>query len=219
MFPLKDTNPRSSFPFINYLLILINIVVFYLQLSAPDFETFITTYAFTPAKFSFIDPQSYLYILSSIFMHGSFMHIASNLWFLHIFGDNVEDRMGHISYLVFYLLAGFAATFAQFFLSPGSEIPMLGASGAISGVTGAYFVFFKNSKIKALMPGYGLLGTAEVSATWFLGYWFVIQVFSGASSFGSGGQGGVAWFAHIGGFVFGYLIAKFFSKPVAPAYS
>lgn len=215
MFPLRDTNERSTFPFINYLIIAANIFVFYLQLSSPDFEAFVRQYAFTPANFSFFDLNSYFFILSSMFMHGSLLHILGNMWFLHIFGDNVEDRMGHFTYLLFYLLAGAAATFAQYILSTGSEIPMLGASGAISGVTGAYFIFFKRSTIKAIVPGFGLWSTSDLPATWFLGYWFLLQVFNGANSLNTvDGEGGVAWFAHIGGFVAGYLMAKLFPKRV-----
>lgn len=213
MFPIRDSSPRATFPFVNYLLIGINIYVFYLQLTAPDFEAFVMQYAFIPVTFDFFDPQSYFFILSSIFMHGSFMHIASNLWFLHIFGDNIEDRMGHFSYLVFYLLAGFAATMAQYIVAPGSEIAMLGASGAISGVSGAYFILFRKSTIEALMPGPALVQKVEITAPWFLGYWFLIQVFNGANSFSTvSSEGGVAWFAHIGGFVFGVLAVFLFKK-------
>lgn len=212
MFPLKDTTERNSFPFINYLIIAVNLYVFYIQISSPDFEAFTNAYAFTPAKFSFFDPSSYFFILSSMFMHGGFFHILSNLWFLHIFGDNVEDSMGHIPYLIFYLLAGFAATMAQYLVSFGSDIPMVGASGAISGVSGAYFLLFKNSSIEALVPTLGFWRIIELPVWFFLGYWFLIQLLSGFGSIGQSDVGGVAFFAHIGGFVFGYLFANVFKK-------
>lgn len=140
------------------------------------------------------------------------MHIAGNLWFLRIFGDNVEDRMGHLQYLVFYLVAGLVATLAQYVISPSSQIPLIGASGAISGVIGAYFVYFKQSKIKALFIGIvGFFQVVELSATFFLGYWFVLQLLNSFGSLAaSGSEGGVAFMAHVGGFVFGYLAAKFY---------
>lgn len=207
MFPIRDSSPRHSFPIVNYLLIAINIYVFFMQISAGSFEQFIYDYAFIPKEFNLFNPNSYFYVLTSMFMHGGFMHIASNLWFLHIFGDNVEDRMGHLRYLVFYLFAGLAATLAQYFLDVESVIPMIGASGAISGVSGAYFVLFRRSSIEALVPGFGFFTTTELPVVFFLGYWFVLQLVNGFGSFGAEG-GGVAWFAHIGGFVFGYIIAK-----------
>src|SRR3990167_3206141 len=137
MFPIRDSTPRRRFPIVNYLIITITIYIFIIQISAPDFEAFVFRFGFVPARFSFIDLNSYRYILYSIFLHGGLFHIASNLWFLHIFGDNVEDRIAHLGYLVFYLLAGAAAVFAQLVFNLGSPIPMIGASGAISGVTGA----------------------------------------------------------------------------------
>lgn len=215
MFPLYDSSERSTFPFINLAIIALNIFVFYLQLTAPDFEQFVFDYAFTSAKFNFLDPRTYTFIFSSIFMHGNLLHIASNLWFLHIFGDNVEDRMGHVRYFLFYLAAGVAATLVQYFLAPTSDIPMLGASGAISGVAGAYFVLFRHSKVRSIVPMGFYITTANLPVWLFLGYWFAIQVFSGFSTFGdvgTGGEGGVAWFAHIGGFVFGWLVATFMPR-------
>jgi len=211
MFPIRDLTPRRSFPIVNYLIIAITIYVFFIQISSPDFEAFVFQYGFVPARFNFFDLSSYRYILYSIFLHGGLIHIASNLWFLHIFGDNVEDRMGHFWYPIFYILAGVVAVFAQLLFNQGSSIPMIGASGAISGVSGAYFALFKHSKIKSLVPTFfGFYDIIELPAWFFLGYWFVIQLFSGVGSLVAYdiNQGGVAFFAHIGGFVFGYLIAK-----------
>lgn len=215
MFPLRDSTPRRSFPWVNYSIIFLTIYVFILQLTAPDFEQFIYQYGFVPSRFNFFDLSSYRYIIYSIFLHGGFFHIISNLWFLHIFGDNVEDSLGHFLYLFFYLIGGMVAVFAQLVFNFGSDIPMIGASGAISAVAGAYFVLFKRSKIEALVPDFiGFLHIVELPSWFFLGYWFVLQVFSGLGSLVTFDiqQGGVAWFAHIGGFVYGVYVAKKIKK-------
>ncbi|MCS7093277.1 MAG: rhomboid family intramembrane serine protease [Patescibacteria group bacterium] len=215
MLPLRDINRTRSFPLINYLIIFANILVFIRQLASPDFEEFIYQYGFIPAQFNFLELSSYQFIFYSIFLHGSLFHIASNLWFLHIFGDNVEDRLGHLKYLVFYLLAGCFSVLFQYSFNPGSEIPMIGASGAISGVTGAYFVLFNRSKIEALVPFFGFFQIIYLPAWFFLGYWFLIQLFSGVGSLVTFdiNQGGIAWFAHIGGFIFGFwTVANFLKK-------
>jgi membrane associated rhomboid family serine protease len=211
MFPIQDSTPRKNFPFINYLIIFITVIIFLIQISAADFEALVFQYGFVPARFNFFDPSSYRFILYSIFLHGGWFHLLSNMWFLHIFGDNVEDELGHLKYLGFYIVAGFAAAFGQLIFNLGSNLPMIGASGAISGVVGAYFVLFKRSRIKALVPTFfGFWDIIELPAWFFLGYWFVIQLFSGLGSLVSYDiqQGGVAWFAHVGGFVFGYLAGK-----------
>lgn len=215
MFPLYDTTPRRTFPFINYLIIVANIFVFFVQLSAPDFEKFVTQYAFNPSLFNLTDPSTYTMVFTSIFMHGGIAHLLSNMWFLHIFGDNVEDSMGHFSYLLFYLAAGFVATLTQYLLMTHTAIPLLGASGAISGVGGAYFLYYKRSSVKALVTLIIIWTIVEIPVWLFLGYWFFIQILSGLGSLAAydANGGGVAWFAHIGGFVFGYVVAKFF-KPL-----
>lgn len=213
MFPLYDSsNDRQTFPFVNYALILLNCYVFYLEITATDFERFIYQYAFIPAEFNIVNPVSYFYIFTSIFMHGGIFHILSNMWFLHIFGDNIEDSMGHIKYLFFYLLAGVAATMAQYAISPVSTIPLVGASGAIAGVAGAYFVFFQKAKIRTLLTLAIYITTVDLPAWIFLGLWFLLQIFSGFTSFDPAGDGGVAWFAHIGGFLFGWIIAPFIRR-------
>ncbi|MGB9707353.1 MAG: rhomboid family intramembrane serine protease [Microgenomates group bacterium] len=211
MFPIRDSTPTRRFPFVNYLIILTTFFVFIIQLTALDFEGFIFQYGFVPSRFDLFNLQSYQYIFYSIFLHGGWFHVISNMWFLHIFGDNVEDRIGHITYLFFYLFSGVVAVFFQYIFNFQSDIPMIGASGAVSGVAGAYFVFFKRSTIEALVPGFfGFLHLVELPAWFFLGYWFFIQVFSGLGSLVTFDiqQGGVAWFAHIGGFLFGYWLAK-----------
>jgi membrane associated rhomboid family serine protease len=142
-------------------------------------------------------------------MHGGFMHILFNMWFLHIFGDNVEDKLGHIPYLLFYLFGGFVATMGQYFFDTNSTIPLVGASGAISAVAGAYFVFYRDSKVKTFIPAVIIPVIIDIPAWFFLGYWFVIQVFSGIGSLTESiNEGGVAFFAHVSGFVFGYFLAR-----------
>ncbi len=211
MFPLYDSSPQKSFPFINYLIIAANLLVFFLQMSAESFDRFILQYGFIPQEFSLINPAAYFYVFSSMFMHGGLLHIGSNLWFLHIFGDNVEDELGHLKYLVFYLAAGVAATVAQYFTDPASTIPLIGASGAISGVTGAYFILFRQARIRTLVTTGFYIRTVDLPASFFLGVWFFIQLLSGFTTYGAG-EGGVAWFAHIGGFVFGWVAAMLLGK-------
>lgn len=219
MFPLSDSTPRHRVPVVNYLIILANVYVFYLQLSAPDLEAFVYDYAFIPANFALLNPFSWMNILSSMFMHGGFMHILSNMWFLHIFGDNVEDAIGHIPYLLFYLAGGAVATLSQYVLAPNSLIPMIGASGAVSAAAGLYFVLYRHSKVRTLVPLFlGLFDIINIPVWLFLGYWFFIQLFSGIGSIGLvDGQGGVAYMAHVGGFVFGYCVGQFVNREVRTA--
>lgn len=211
MFPLRDSTPRKSFPFINYLIILINIVIFIMQLAAPDPESFVLDYAFIPVQFHFTDIYSYTYIITAMFLHGGFLHLISNMWFLHIFGDNVEDVLGHFRYLLFYLASGVAATLLQYYFMQDAAIPLIGASGAISGIAGAYFVLFRHSKVVTLVTYFfWIWDIIELPVWFFLGYWFIIQLFNGIGSVVAldYNGGGVAWFAHVGGFLFGYLLVK-----------
>ena len=197
-FPLKDENPRSRFPFVNFLFIIVNVVVFVLSLSA--FEFFINNYGFKPAEFSILT------LFTSMFLHGSIAHIFGNMWFLYIFGDNVEDKFGHFKYVAFYILSGIAASIAHFLLNINSNIPAVGASGAISGVLGAYLVLFPRVRVY-VTGGFGHVG--KVSAWFMLGVWFLFQLISGTFSL-FGTQSGIAFFAHIGGFVFGVIFALIF---------
>lgn len=199
-FPLKDENPREKFPFVNFSFIAINIVVFLISLSA--FEQFIENYGFKPAQFSI------LAVFTSMFLHGGIAHIFGNMWFLYIFGDNIEDRLGHFKYVFFYIMSGIAATILHFVLNLDSNIPAVGASGAISGVLGAYMVLFPHARV--YVSGYfGHVG--KVSAVFMLGFWFLFQLASGAMSL-FGTQSGIAFFAHIGGFVFGAVIGLIYRK-------
>jgi membrane associated rhomboid family serine protease len=203
MFPIGDDNSqRRTFPYVTTALVVINVLVFLLELSQGD--KFITDWAFIPARFSQEPGAGAVTILSAMFMHGGWMHLIGNMLFLWIFGDNVEDRIGHVKFLIFYLLAGFAATFAQYYVNSNSAIPNVGASGAIAGVLGAYLLMFPQSRVNVL------LGRQIVAMPAFavLGLWILFQVISGfAMSDQRGDVGGVAYMAHIGGFFAGIAMA------------
>jgi membrane associated rhomboid family serine protease len=179
-------------------------MMFLHQVSLDPYELnyFIARYAIVPDRFQFVD------LFSSMFMHGGWMHLIGNMWFLWIYGDNVEDVLGHGKYLAFYLLCGLAAGLVHVMLAPYSRVPTLGASGAIAGVMGAYLVKFPHSRIITLVPIFIFLTTIEIPAAIMLLYWFALQVFSGVGSIGYSNVsgGGVAWFAHIGGFIAGAIL-------------
>jgi membrane associated rhomboid family serine protease len=208
MIPLNDDNSlRKTTPIVTYAFILINIIVFFLELMGG--EKFITDWSFVPSRF-LKDPISNIPTLfSSMFMHGGWAHLIGNMLYLWIFGDNVEDRFGKIKYFIFYLVCGIAATFSQFIFSMNSSIPNLGASGAIAGVLGAYILLFPSQKIQVLLGR----SITQMSALVVIGFWFVLQFFSGVSSAASTSEseGGVAYMAHIGGFIAGLAIAFLFT--------
>jgi membrane associated rhomboid family serine protease len=162
----------------------------------------------------FTDYTTLIQFVTSIFLHGGWLHIISNMWFLWIFGDNVEGSLGHFWYLILYLASGVIGGLAQYLFMPDSNIPMLGASGAVAGALGAYFLLFPHHKIKTLLPILGFITFTNVSAYIMLGYWFVLQVFSGAMSIPGSriDEGGVAFWAHVGGFVAGLIIGKIFAR-------
>jgi membrane associated rhomboid family serine protease len=188
-----------------YALIAINVLVFFIELAGSD--AFITAWSFVPARFMANPSGDFVTILSSMFMHGGWLHLGGNMLYLWIFGDNVEDRFGHLRFLVFYLVCGAAATFAQLAFTTGSSLPNLGASGAIAGVLGAYLLFFPQRRVTVLV-GYG--GIMEMPAIIVIGLWFVLQLFSGIGSIGAAADtGGVAFMAHVGGFIAGYVLAFF----------
>lgn len=220
MFPLSDSTPQRSFPFVNYIIILLTVFVFILQITAPSFETFIEQYAFIPADFHILDPHSYRFVFFSIFLHGDIMHIVSNMWFLKIFGDNVEDSLGHFSYLTFYLVGGVIAAMGQYVLDPNSPIPMVGASGAISAAAGVYFVLYNKASIKTLLVlFYGFIRIVNIPVWAFLGYWFITQLLLGVASLGTvGSEGGIAYMVHVAGFVFGYVVGKLAESSVRDQY-
>jgi len=211
MFPIRDTIRARSFPVINWAIIIINVLVFFFQsaMSNPALERFAQVWALVPAKIDPGNPLTWFPFLTHIWLHGSLFHLISNMWTLVIFGDNIEDRLGSTRYLLFYILGGISAGALQYFFSADPNIPALGASGAIAAVMGAYFLFFPRSRVVTFIPFFFFGGFAEIPAIFYLGIWFVTQVFSGVASLGmSAGMGGVAWWAHIGGFLFGLLMAK-----------
>lgn len=201
MFPLRDTQPSYSKPIVTVALIVINILVFLFEFSLDDYSknAFIGTFGLVPDRFHFAN------VLTSMFLHGGWMHVLGNMWFLWIFGDNIEDILGHGKYLLFYLLCGVGAAMTQVYFSPDSRVPMVGASGAIAGVMGAYMVKFPYSRISTLIFLAFFITTVEVPAWVMLIYWFFIQLISGVGSVGYSqvSQGGTAFLAHVGGFVAG----------------
>lgn len=209
MFPLKDNQPTYKFPLITVLLIVANVLVFLLELSAPDLEAFIAQFALTPSLIELSRVSTLSTFFTSQFLHAGFIHIISNMWFLKIFGNNVEEKFGSIKFLIIYLLAGLAGNLAQYLFSPTSNIPILGASGAVAGVLGAYLVFFPRHTIKTLIPFFGFLTVVNIPAQVMLFYWFLTQLLSGVGSVAIAQIGGVAFWAHVGGFATGWLIAKF----------
>ena len=209
MIPIRDTTPTKNAPIVNSIIIGFNVVVFVLQKAlGPEVHQFILVYGLVPARYT--DPQisSYftlgqqvLSFFSFMFLHGSFWHLLGNMWSLYIFGDNVEDRLGHLRYIVFYVLCGLASGVTHLFLNMNSDLPTIGASGAIAGVMGAYVILYPFSKILTLIPILFIPWFIEIPAIFFLGVWFIIQFINAAGV--QAGVGGVAWWAHIGGFIFG----------------
>lgn len=211
MFPIRDHNPSHKIPFVTVAIIVVNALLFFIELMTPDLDAFIIKFALVPSAVSFVNPATLMPFLSSMFLHGGWLHILSNMWFLWIFGDNIEGTLGHLPFTLFYLLSGFGASLLQYMIDPTSSIPILGASGAIAGVLGGYLVFFPQAKIETLVTTFGgFMSRVNVPARFMLFYWFAIQLFSGVGSVAAGAhnQGGVAFFAHVGGFAVGWLIAK-----------
>ena len=208
--PLKDLNPRRTYPIVNTTLILVNVLVFFYQYSLPPhaFKVFMTTYATVPARFpAWLSGHApieaaFLPLLTSMFLHSGILHIAGNMLFLWIFGDNVEDFYGHFTYLFFYLLCGIGSGLLHVVFNMTSAVPALGASGAISGVMGAYLILYPRSQILTLV----FVFLVPIPAVIILGLWFIMQFMSAFSSLSSVASGGVAWWAHGGGFLLGMLI-------------
>jgi membrane associated rhomboid family serine protease len=214
MIPLRDTVQARNYPVVNNVLIGISVLVFLFQLSLGiEGDRFVYIFGLVPARYTnpqisvyFSNPYQLFSFLSFMFLHGSFWHLLGNMWSLYIFGDNVEDRLGHLRYLAFYLFCGFASGISHLLLNLNSNVPTIGASGAIAGVMGAYFVLYPRSKILTLIPIFFIPYFLEIPAYFFLGFWFILQFISAAGSHGQ--AGGVAWWAHIGGFIFGILCLK-----------
>src|SRR5437764_8801280 len=211
MLPLSDHNPSRTTPFINYLLIAANIFVFFWELSlGPAIERDLFLVSFVPARFwaaPFYLPNL-IRILISMFLHGGWLHLGGNMLYLWIFGDNIEDRLGHGKYLLFYFLCGIAATIAHAVANPASRMPSIGASGAIAGVLGAYILLFPRQRVTTLIPIFVFITVRQIPAFFLLGFWFLLQLFTGAAVMGAhmNDVGGVAYFAHIGGFVAGMVL-------------
>jgi membrane associated rhomboid family serine protease len=208
MIPFRDDNPTRSTPFFTIGLIVVNVLVFAYQFyldSIGEGNAFIAEYALTPYIVMTNLPAALPDFLTSMFMHGGLLHIAGNMVYLWVFGDNIEDSLGHGLYLVFYLICGLLADFAQLAINPYSQIPSLGASGAIAGVLGAYLVLHPRARVQTLVFMFRWIQVIHVPALFLLGFWFVLQLLPGFLSIGQDG-GGVAYFAHIGGFVAGAVL-------------
>jgi len=213
MIPLRDTIPARTRPVVTQGLIVVNVCVYLVQLAqGPNLERFIYDYGLVPARYFvpqiadyFTAGEQALALVSFMFLHGGFWHLLGNMWSLYIFGDNVEDHLGPLRYAAFYLLCGLASGLAHMALNPHSGVPTIGASGAIAGVMGAYFLLYPHARVLTLIPIVFIPWFVEIPATFFLGFWFILQFLSAA---GGGAAGGVAWWAHIGGFLFGMLLLK-----------
>ena len=205
MLPIGDDDSgRRTVPLVTYALIILNVLFFLVEMSGGD--AFIMKWAFVPSRFLANPVAEFPTLFTSMFMHAGWIHLGGNMLYLWIFGDNVEDRFGHLKYLIFYLLCGLAATFAQMAFNPGSAVPNLGASGAIAGVLGAYILMFPQGTVR-VMQGQRVI---QVPALFMIGLWIVLQLFSGFGSLATADTGGVAYMAHIGGFAAGFALAFLF---------
>ncbi len=217
MIPLRDTIPARRFPIVNTALIGLNVLVFLFEsvLSPDQLDRFIWLWGLVPADFWHDGSLGHwLSLFTSMFMHGGWWHLISNMLALYIFGDNVEDHLGHFRYLLFYLFGGLAASAAHLVASSDSPIPTVGASGAIAAVLGAYLVLFPRARVVTLIPVFYFLRIVEVPALIYLGFWFISQLFNGLFALAAADvlqSGGVAWWAHIGGFVFGLALVRLVS--------
>lgn len=244
MFPLRDDIQPRSAPVVNYILIAVTTATFLAQLG--DDDGLVTEYGMIPARVSYPDDEIYVEaerlmptpfgqqavvveervprpsvhpwvtVVSCIFLHGGWLHLLGNLWFLYIFGDNVEDRMGKVGYLAFYVVSGAAASLTHYAFQTESTIPTIGASGAVAGVMGAYMFLYPMARVTTLIPIFFIIQIIVLPAPIFLGIWFVIQLAQGTFSMGDLQAAGVAWWAHAGGFAFGFVVAKLLHAPKEP---
>jgi membrane associated rhomboid family serine protease len=211
MIPLRDVIPSRTTPYITVTIIILNALAWFYELALPRdvLPLFLQFYGVVPADFTATT------LVSSMFLHGSWSHVIGNMWYLWIFGDNVEDRVGHGRFIAFYLLCGIAAGLGQIAMDPSSTLPTIGASGAIAGVMGAYFVLYPNSRVLTLVFIFFYVEIFELPAIVLLGFWFLIQLFSAgaiAVTANSQGSGGVAFVAHVAGFIFGMIAVFVFKK-------
>jgi membrane associated rhomboid family serine protease len=226
MIPFRDNIPSRTFPVITISIILANIFVFLYELGlGRRLEPFIAQYGVVPASV-FAWPQSGLPLiavglpfLTSMFLHGGWLHLIGNMWYLWIFGDNVEDRLGHLTYLIFYILCGLGAGIVHTVVNYDTVVPSIGASGAIAGVLGAYVISFPSARVLTLLPIFIFWPIIEIPAVFFLGFWFIVQFLSGTASLGAAANtGGVAFWAHIGGFIIGMVLVSMFGRKGRPRY-
>ena len=214
MIPLRDTIRSRTFPILTYFLIGLNVFVFLVENSLPvhKLDSLVVMYGIVPARLIHSPFTGFYTLFTSMFLHGGWTHLIGNMWALYLFGDNVEDVMGHLRFLIFYILAGVVAGLVHILFNPLSTVPTIGASGAIAGVMGAYFILFPRSTIITLVPLFFLPLFIEIPAVVFIGFWFLSQFFNGTLSLVTPGVlGGVAWWAHVGGFAFGLLFHKLFT--------
>jgi len=217
--PIRDTIRSRSAPVVTVALIIVNAMVFFHEIGlGPYLEKFVYAYGLIPRRFVYwpgdpLDPLRYLPIFTSMFWHGGWLHLISNMLYLWIFGDNVEDRLGHLRYLLFYFVAGAAAGLTQVALNPNSALPTVGASGAIAGVLGAYLVSFPRSRVLTLIPIIIFPWFVEIPAFFYLAFWFILQLLEGLGSLGMPETGGVAVWAHVGGFIAGVVLVKLLQPP------
>ncbi len=228
MIPIRDRNPSSTFPYVTIGIIIVNTLMFLYELSlGTGLDKFVMKFGIVPLKVSYYSQASdltfinaFFPFISSMFLHGGFIHLIGNMWFLWIFGDNIEDKLGHFKYFLFYILCGIIASSVHVFFNSQSNIPCIGASGAIAGVLGAYMITFPRARVVTIVPLFIFIQVMELPAIVVLGFWFVIQFFNGAASITASTSGtGVAWWAHIGGFAAGVIILYvmrifFMRKPV-----
>jgi membrane associated rhomboid family serine protease len=214
MIPLYDTLHARRFPLVNWLIIALNLLVFLYELSLPaaGLEKLTLTWGLVPAGLFAHPATNWMMIFTGMFLHGGWFHILSNMWVLFIFGDNVEDRMGSGRYLFFYLLSGVAAALLEVYVLSSSSVPMIGASGAIAGVLGAYLVLYPRARVASLVPILFIFTIIEIPAMVFLPLWFVSQLFSGWLALQGTAGSGVAWWAHVGGFIFGLATVGLFAR-------
>ena len=215
MIPIKDKNPSSTFPCVTIGIIVVNVFMFLVEISlGSGLDEFLMEYGLVPIKLRYYSQvpdltfmNTYFPFLSSMFLHGGFVHLIGNMWFLWIFGDNVEDTLGHFKYLCFYILCGIMAFTVHVLFNSQSRFPCIGASGAIAGILGAYMITFPYARVITVIPLLFIIQVMELPAVIVLGFWFIIQFFNGALSISaSASGGGVAWWAHIGGFASGITV-------------
>jgi membrane associated rhomboid family serine protease len=221
MIPLKDRNPRRRFPIVTIILILANILVFLYEISlGVNLERFLFHFSVTPNEIhqalhsNIFKPFVFMTLITSLFLHGGWLHLGGNMLYLWVFGDNVEDKLGHVRFIAFYLLCGISASALHIYLQSTSTVTTIGASGAISGILGAYILMFPRARVLTLIPIFIFIQIAELPAYIILGFWFILQFFYGMLSLKHtiAGTGGVAWWAHIGGFIAGLLFVIPFRK-------